>query len=257
MAASRALLTIVKNEAVFFPIWLRYYRQFFDADDIYVLDHESTDGSTDVGGFRREVVHYHYVEDATWITDTVKDRQRELLESYEIVLFCDADEIIAPDPAEWGGGLGEYIDAMTADYVNCRGVEVIHRRDREPPIDLDRPILEQRDWWFRNYNYSKPLLSRIPMNWVNGFHYREDGTSNQDLALNLIHLHRMDYDLCQARHRFRTSLEWNEIGGLTRSGYQNRIVETREFDDWFYNDSGNDEIPLHPRRIPEQWKSVV
>jgi hypothetical protein len=256
VAASRALLTIVKNEAVFFPIWLRYYSQFFDAQDIYVLDHESTDGSTEGSGFNRELVHYHYVEDATWITRTVAERQRELLGSYEIVMFCDADEIVAPNPNHWGG-LGEYIDAMTADYVNCRGVEVIHMRDEEPPIDLGRPILEQRNWWFRNYNYSKPLISRIPMNWVNGFHYRDDGTSNQDIGLNLIHLHRMDYDICRARHRFRKSLEWNTEGGLTRSGYQNRIVERDEFEDWFYNDSGNEEIPLQPRKIPQHWKSVV
>jgi hypothetical protein len=255
VAASRAVFTIVKNESVFFPIWLRYYSQFFDAGDIYVLDHETTDGSTDGSGFNREIVRYRFVEDATWLTDTVKARQRELLESYEIVLFCDADEIIAPNPLKYDG-LGDYIDRMTAEYVNCRGVEVIHMRDTEPPIDLSRPILEQRSWWFRNYIYSKPLLSRIPMNWVKGFHHRDDGTSNQDLALNLIHLHRMDYELTRARHRFRKSLKWNDAGGLTRSGYQNRIVETDEFEEWFYNDTAN-VIPLVPRKIPKHWRTVV
>jgi hypothetical protein len=91
---------------------------------------------------------------------------------------------------------------------------------------------------------------------VNGFHHRDDGTSNQDLALQLIHLHRMDYEVCRARHRFRTSLEWNESGGLTRSGYQNRIVELEEFDRWFYTDTAN-VIPLEPRKIPKHWRSVV
>ncbi|MGH3827327.1 MAG: RICIN domain-containing protein, partial [Pseudonocardiaceae bacterium] len=43
---SRAVLTIVRNENVFLPIWLHYYGQFFPAQDMYVIDHQSTDGST-------------------------------------------------------------------------------------------------------------------------------------------------------------------------------------------------------------------
>ena len=42
----RAVITIVHNEPVFLPIWLAYYSRFFAPDEIYVFDHESTDGST-------------------------------------------------------------------------------------------------------------------------------------------------------------------------------------------------------------------
>jgi hypothetical protein len=252
--ASRALLTIVRNEAVFLPLFLRYYSQFFAADDIYVLDHGSTDGSTEVGGFNREMVSHAYV-DHSWMRDTVQARQHELLKSYEVVLFCDVDEIIAPNPKKYDG-LGDYIDRMTADYVNCRGVELIHQKDTEPPIDLDRPILDQRSWWFRNFQYSKPLLSRVPLEWVAGFHYRTDETSNQDVQLNLIHLHRMDYTLCWERHHFRNRLDWNDKDVYVGSGYQNRIVEDTAFEHWFYNDSANGDVPLVPRKIPKHWRAV-
>ena len=43
----RAVQTMVQNEAVFLPIWLRYYSRFFAPDDIYVFDHE-IDGWLDV-----------------------------------------------------------------------------------------------------------------------------------------------------------------------------------------------------------------
>ena len=46
----RAVVTMVHNESVFLPIWLRYYSRFFAPEDIYVLDNDSTDGSTDRGG---------------------------------------------------------------------------------------------------------------------------------------------------------------------------------------------------------------
>ena len=53
----RAVVTIVHNEPVFLPLWLRYYSRFFAAEDIYVLDNQSTDGSAGGRGFNRiEVV---------------------------------------------------------------------------------------------------------------------------------------------------------------------------------------------------------
>lgn len=50
---SRAAITIVHNEPVFLPIWLRYYARFFGAEDLYVLDNDTTGGSTDGDGFVR------------------------------------------------------------------------------------------------------------------------------------------------------------------------------------------------------------
>ena len=51
-----AVFTIVQNEPVFLPIWERYYQRHFDRDDIFVLDHDSTDPTTiasDGAGTRR------------------------------------------------------------------------------------------------------------------------------------------------------------------------------------------------------------
>src|SRR3954454_139224 len=38
-----AVFTIGQNEARFLPLWLDYYGRHFDASDIYVLDHDSSD----------------------------------------------------------------------------------------------------------------------------------------------------------------------------------------------------------------------
>ena len=79
------------------------------------------------------------------------------------------DEIVAPDPA-WGT-LRQYIDRIDEDYVNCHGFELIHKREQEPPIDLGRPVLGQRRFWFRNTLYDKPALATVPMEWEPGFHW--------------------------------------------------------------------------------------
>jgi len=253
VAGSRAVLTIVHNEAVFLAIWLRYYGQFFAPEDMYVLDHESTDGSTEVGGFVRLPVTHDRV-DHRWMRNTMQAYQKELTDRYDVVLITDVDEIVAPDPRT--GTFGDYMDRFEDEFVNCHGCEVLHRPELEPPLNLDAPILKQRGYWFDNYAYSKPLLARVPMKWHVGFHARKDGRSNFDSDLRLIHLHRMDYNLCRARHRVRQRIAWNDTDLNARWAYQNRLSDGAEFDRWFHEDTCTSS-PMVVKEIPAHWRTVV
>jgi hypothetical protein len=229
----RAVLTMVQNEAVFLPIWLGYYSCFFAADDIYVLDHQSTDGSTSGRGFVRVPVT-HETFDNIWMVSTIEAHQRELLERYDMVLFTDVDEIVVPNP-EWGT-LGQYLDRFDEEWINCLGYEVLHLKDREAPLRTDRPILEQRGYWFANAAYDKPALATVPMSWGPGFHTRSDDKLNLDPDLYLVHLHRVDYDICLSRHRWWSERPWNQRDLSAGWGVHNRITEEEEFERWFYKD---------------------
>jgi hypothetical protein len=57
-----------------------------------------------------------------------------------------------------------YMDRIDEDYVNCNGFELIHMREQEPPIDLARPVLQQRRFWFRNI----PVRQAGPRNRAHG-----------------------------------------------------------------------------------------
>ena len=249
-----AALTIVQNESLFLPIWLGYYSRFFDPEDIYVLDHDSDDGSTAAGGFVRIPVS-HPTFDNTWMVSTVERHQRELLERYEVVLVVDVDEIVAPDPA-WGT-LEDYLARFDEDWVNCLGYEVLHMREREPPFSPGVPVLEQRGWWYPNDLYDKPSIARIPLEWRPGFHGRRDYHFNLDPDLRLIHLHRMDYDTCQARHERWTARPWNAKDLEAGWGTHNRVTQNGEFERWFYNDSTAPGIRVLPEPVPERWRAVV
>lgn len=249
---SRAVMTIVRDEAVFLPIWLRYYHQFFSAQDVYVLDHQSVDKSIDSGSFIRIPLH-HGEYGAGWQRDVVQRYQHELIGRYDVVLYTDVDEIVAPDPRL--GDLGTYIDSFDEDFVTCQGYEVLHQKDDEPPFDPTRRVLEQRFTWYANPSYSKPLLARVPMLWHGGFHQRFDEKMNSDPNLYLIHLHRMDYDTCLARHRQRAHFPLAQIDRDQGWGYQNRITDPTEFSSWFFHDNGP--VPLRPEPIPPWWRTVV
>ncbi len=97
---SRAVFTIVQNEAGFLPLWLSYYGNHFDAEDVYVLDHDSTDGSTEGLDGRCCVIPVHRDKsfDHVWMKSTVEAFQAFLLKAYDTVLFAEVDEFVVADP---------------------------------------------------------------------------------------------------------------------------------------------------------------
>jgi Glycosyl transferase family 2 len=247
----RAVVTIVHDEPVFLPLWLAYYSRWFAPEDIYVLDNDTTDGSTHRGGFVRIPVSHDAV-DHTWMLRTVQDLQHELLAAgYGVVLVCDVDEIIAPVP-EWGT-LGDYLDVFGDDWVNCLGYEILHMPS-EPGIDLGRPVLDQRRHWFPNDAYDKAAIASVPMTWRTGFHGRADFHFNGDPDLRLVHLHRMDHDLCLQRHETRRRRAWAEEDTAKGWARHNRIVDPAEFDRWFYEDSSLELVPIRLEEIQPSWR---
>ena len=249
-----ALVTMVHNEPVFLPIWLRYYARFFDARDIYVLDNDSTDGSTDRDGFVRVPAPHDRV-DHEWMVRRIEQLQHELLGRYDVVVVTDVDEIVAPHPA-WGT-LGDYLGGFAEPWVNCRGYEIVHLPDREAPLALERPVLDQRGYWFASGFYNKPAIATVPMTWEPGFHGRADGDVALDPDLYLIHLHRADYRLCLDRHRLRQARAWNPGDLGERWAAHNRITAEEEFDRWFFSESGFEPlVHLRLEPIPREWRGV-
>ncbi len=244
---------MVHNEPVFFPIWLRYYSRFFEAGDIYVLDNETTDGSTDRDGFVCIPVE-HATVDHRWMVQTIQDLQHELLDRYDLVIVGDVDEMIAPVPEL--GSLANYLDIFDAEYVNCLGYELLHMKEQEPAIDLTRPILDQRRFWFFNQVYSKAAVATVPMRWKPGFHGRADHHTSFDPDLRLIHIHRMDYDICLDRHLTRRRKAWATEDHDQKWAVHNQIVEAAEFEDWFYNDTGFEGFTPQVEELRPNWRGT-
>jgi len=234
---TRAILVMVQNEDIFLPIWLEYYSKYFDGEDIYVLDHNTTDGSVEKCKrsfeFRTIRLDYPYSFDHLWFQFIINHMQKKLLTFYEYVLFTDCDEIILPNRKKYDG-LNDYIDKMEKDYVRCKGYELIHVRMLERPFSPGESVLSQRRFWRLNKRFSKPLLSRIPLDWRIGFHHAAIKEIAEDEDLLLIHLHKLDYDMCWKRTVERSRLRWTEEELKTRRGYQNRITDYRKFKEYFY-----------------------
>jgi len=276
-----AIFTIVQNEPTWLPIWVEHYRKHVDPCDLWVLDHDSTgEGAKTLERLRVETglnvvpVHRRHSFDHVWLRETVEHFQRFLLQSYRAVLFVESDEIVHPTADAPGRNLTDYANAVLgrregrreADYVQCTGFEVVHQHATkpEPEAELDwssRPLLAQRSKWAPSRMYSKTLLSRVPLTWEKGFHTLErkrDRRKAPEPDLLLVHLHKIDFEFCVARHEEVRKRNWDKEALERGEGRQFRIESRDELAAWFVQSIDTRKtMPAELVDIPEALKSIV
>jgi hypothetical protein len=241
-----AVFTIVKDEELYLPIWLKYYSKYFPMEDIYVLDHQSTDGSTTDLPCNVKVVENEKAFDSLWLLHVVTKFQSELFEKYEYVVFAESDEILITleNPEN---NLHDHIQMMKnigRNFDVATGFELVHHSILEGSYDTSRPILDQRRHWYRETHYDKTLISRVPIEWGIGFHdtqYRkqEDWLNGKNIIdpndnLILIHLHRFDYQTYMKR-KLR-ALDYNIADPINPGeSFQNRFTNINDIRYYFFS----------------------
>lgn len=211
-----AAVTMVYNEADHLPIWCRHYGAAVGPEHCHVIDHGSDDGSTaDLGAVNITRLPRSPMDDA-WRADLISDFCADLLTRYDAVLYVDADELLVADPRHHAS-LADCAAAMDGPVRHAIGLEVWHLPAEEPPIDLARPISEQRNWLWFNSALCKPSLIRAPVRWVPGFH-----SVDAPLAfggLYLFHLRYFDVERGLARLAKTRAMPWaNDHAGLHQRG---------------------------------------
>jgi hypothetical protein len=202
-AAARALpkvaaVTMVYNEIEYLPIWLRHYGRHVGPENCFVVDHGSEDGSTNAIGQANRVRIPRSPYDPFKQSFFNSDFCSSLLHWYDWVIYSDVDELMLPDPRV-ASTLREYCLRDLPEVVNAIGLNTIHVPDREPDIDLARPISEQRSYVFINSSMCKPLLIRRPVRWSPGSH-------SADAPVHFDHLymfHQRWFDLNSGMRRLQ------------------------------------------------------
>lgn len=202
-----AVVTFVYNEAEMLPIWLRYYAGIFGERNLFIIDHSSSDGSTDDLGkinkllFPREELDEH--KRCVFMASFVKG----LLEYFDTVIYTDCDELLVPDLGAYADLKG-YIEKNDFDYIGGVGLNLTQITSLEPPLDLTQPILRQRRFARFGSGVCKPLITRIPLIWGTGFH-----GCNQpiriDPSLFMLHLKAMDYGMALRKQKQTREMKWS------------------------------------------------
>ncbi len=168
-----AAITFCRDEGRMLPLWIRYYGAAFGTENLYVVDDNSVDGSTD--DLPCDVLHIPPIRDGKFNSTRmamVGNLGRSLLELYDVVMFCDTDEFIVPDPERWSG-LKEYVETRSGEGINAvgsLGFNVVHHVGVEPPLDLTQPLLGQRQLAKFLPLMCKPAIKWVPEHWSAGTH---------------------------------------------------------------------------------------
>lgn len=207
MKRTKAIFTLVKNEKYFLQKWVDYYRQHFDDTDIYVFDDNSTDGSTDNLAVKTFKLYHDNCYSTAWMTEQILHIWGQLLKDYKYVMYTDADEFVITKHGDTlKNELNKLIDANTPCIIPT-GYNLVHWRYKERDVfDETKPLLSQRNYVRRSYEYSKVVMGNKMLYLNQGQHTASNevwySQTQRDFP-NLLLIHAKSYDQNQSVERFK------------------------------------------------------
>lgn len=255
--------TIARNEPFFLPVWVRYYASQFGEENVYVLDNSSDDGSIE-----RVAERYPNVTivptpndlafDHNWLRKTVENKQRELLNTHDVVVFAESDEYLIPT----SGSLREYCEKFGASNdtrVCATGYQPVHDVSVEPALLVtdSRDILAQRKKMYRLLGYDKCLITKTPVQYVAGFHSVLGAKKPRvDPGLHLVHAWMVDYDTYVSRRQARKSMQIAK--GNNPHGHDDPALVEQLFKTGKLPWTGNEVFDAaSPQTIPDSWRNLL
>lgn len=186
---------MASNEGPMLRLWVDHYAAQVGREHLVVFDDGSTDGSTDdlgctvhrlpalpgAAGFERARM------------GLMSGMAKGLLAAYDYVVFVDVDEFLVCDP-KVASGLPDLLARRgRPEVVGVAGLNVVHVPQHEAPLDLRRPILEQRSYAVFTPLMCKPAVKRVPARWRDSSHGIQ-ARYDIDPGLFMLHLKFADRD---------------------------------------------------------------
>lgn len=249
-----AVVTMVYNEPEHLLVWRRHYGAQVGEQACYVIDHGSTDGSTDSLGQINRVRIPRSPQDDERRTRAIGKFCDSLLEWYESVIYVDVDELLLADPALFPS-LTHFAQANIRPVVTATGLDVIHRPESEAALDYTRLVSFQRQHVRFSSAMCKPVLIRTSVTWAPGFHCCAEMAPEMGAPLFLFHLRYADLPSGLNRLERTRTQPWcsNDVGQHQRLANQ----------DWENMLRGMADLPVvettfdqHDQRL-QSWRQAV
>ena len=186
-----AALTMSYNEPVWAQVWARHYAGQVGAENCFLMDHGSDDGSADGLNVHVERLARSALDEDVRAAQ-VGARVAALLKTYDAVVHTDVDELVIADPRRFSN-LRSFAASQTGEVVTAVGLDVQHLAAEEAALDVGRPIGRQRGWVRFSAAMCKPVFVRRAVRWVPGFHSCD--AAMQTGGLFLFHLRYADLQL--------------------------------------------------------------
>jgi hypothetical protein len=201
-------MTFAYNEAFFLPRWVTYYGSQLGRENLFIIDHGSTDlsmqGLGNVNILRVPRESYDEVQRVL----AASALHAGLLHYYDAGFISDCDEFLVADPRNYTN-LRDFASKAPGTALACVGLELFHDRLHEPEFNPALSILAQRNLVLFDSWMCKRSYASKPTRFGGGFH-TSDQPVNFAEDLYLIHVKNFDYRLRVARQRVTSA--WSYKG---------------------------------------------
>jgi hypothetical protein len=194
---------MARNDEFFLNRWVAYYGKILGEENLYIYldgnDQTAPNGSGDANVFVVEKKGYNVVDAEKRRLDFLSDKAKDLLQKYDLVVGCDADEFLIVDP-KIGKTLGEYLSQIKINpSVSGLGLDFGQHLKFERKLDKFQPFLRQREYALLSSRYTKTSVVSKPVRWGSGFHRVRKYNFRIDKNLYLLHFGNADYDALKSR----------------------------------------------------------
>ena len=219
MVKKIAAITMARNDMFFLSRWIAYYGEQLGNENLYVLldgtDQEVPENAENVNVTKLEHVDMSRAAGDKYRIGKLSDLAGQLLEKYDIVIGCDADEFLVVDP-NLNVGLAQYLSGKKINTtLSGLGMDVGQNMKLEKTLDTSKSFLEQRGFALLSTRYTKPVVINKPVRWGSGFHSVKGHNFHIDKNLFLFHFGAVDMDMLVSKAAARGA-DW--VNHLKRRG---------------------------------------
>ena len=214
-----AAITMARNDNFFLTRWIKYYGNEIGYENLYIyLD--GTDQEIPKNAGAAHITKLPHTDMSRTIGDKYRiglmnDLSRELLKKYDIVIGCDCDEFLIVDP-KTNQTLAEYLSKIKIkNTVSGLGLDIGQNMNTEHELDINAPLLEQREYALLSTRYTKPVVKNVPLDWGRGFHSINGHNFHIDKNLYLLHFGAVDMKMLERKATARGA-DW--LNHLHRRG---------------------------------------
>jgi hypothetical protein len=162
------IITYANDSSAWFPYWFRYYRSLSSKAAITVITPKPESFSLYSIDNLISVKNFAYDDEAR--ARMVSRISAAFLEYYDWTLVVDVDEFIVPDP-RLNLSFGDALEMRWEDQVIYTiGIDIIETRTCKE-FDFDKNLLVNRTYGIINSSLGKPSISRVPVEYIPGYHY--------------------------------------------------------------------------------------
>ena len=214
-----AAITMARDDEFFLSRWIAYYGKQIGTDNLYIIL-DGTDQTIPKNAGNAHITKLPH----TPMSRAAGDKYRigkisalahELLKTYDIVIGCDTDEFLIVDP-DTKKTLAQYLSQLNIrTTVSGLGLDIGQHMNQEQPLDMDAPLLEQREYALLSTRYTKPVVINKPVNWGSGFHSIKNHNFHIDPNLYLLHFGAVDMNMLITKAEQRGA-DW--VNHLKRRG---------------------------------------